>query len=1273
VNTLEVTAPVCSCDLVNPPVSGGDKNICVQSTIPELTATANANEVVEWYTSDCLTLLATGSAYTPIVNAVGSYDYCVIARSVINNNCVSDPITVNLTINGLPTITFGTPECALDLQSYSVTFASTDNVTVSHGDVIGTTIVDIPAGQDIEVTVTDVNACSTTVTVTAPICECDDVDAPIIVTNDSVCLNETNTELTVSTVAETTVTWYDAAVDGLSLAQGLTYISPETEAGTYTYYVEALNTTTGCVSDRTPVSFTINALPTINVDAKDCAADDLSYSVTISGDVTLVTVAGGGTISGDMIIDIPAGVDITVTFTDNTTGCENSQMIEAPNCACYIIATPISGGDQVICFEDANPQLSVQFVTDITFNWYTESTGGSIINTGTTYTPSDDQVGSYSYYVEAVALDGCMSNTRTEITLTINALPTLVEDTKECDPSLLTYFVTVTTSGEITSHSNGDLSGNTITNIPTGMTVKITVTDPVTGCEEEFEIEAPSCDCEDVPEPTVTDAEVCFGDSNPFLTANTIAGYTIDWYEMEVGGNALLLDGNMYQPTQTAAGDITIWVSARNIANGCLSDRVPVVFTINELPTAVIDATDCSADLTLYTVSYSTTANVTMTSAGTISGNQIIDIPADTDIIITVQDPSSGCINTINVNAPDCDCIDVEEPVSGGNAEICFGESNPILTANTVSGNELNWYADNTSTTPFQTGTDSYLESETSPGVYSVFVSATDILTGCESDRIEISLTIKEVPTITNIDREQTICSDDMNVAFVMESDQVNTTYAWTAAGQNVSGFQASGTGNISASTLTNSSDQEGIVTYTVVPSLDGCIGEAVEFVVVVNPIPNAGSAQSIECYIDAEFTMNASGNGTWKAANEAAQSINIENANDPSTRVTGFTTSGDYEFEWTVNGCSSIVVLSIMDNCPCVIENNNIIDNVDDTYCMNTGTLILEGEEASPLGGTYVWELNLDGAGFEAAPGVNDTKDYDASDLGSGNYQFRRLYNVVSVDGECNQVSNGVEFLVFTDKVAPGEIMFDPNPVCAGDTLFLMVDDYNSNLTYDWAISSGDARVIYQLDSMSSIVVTSSGTISVSVTQSLDGCFEADASNPTTLDIEVNAAPRFTLGVDTTFCEFDETYFLNAGEFEEYLWHDGSDDQEFEVEGEGIYSVAVTDSMGCVAVDEIDIKSFCCDFVWPNIFKADGIGQNNKFEIIDMYSCAITSKLKIFDRWGNLVFLGENTREWDGMYNGRPVAQGVYVFIYEYTAENADREIFEDHLSGDVTVIRDR
>ena len=202
-------------------------------------------------------------------------------------------------------------------------------------------------------------------------------------------------------------------------------------------------------------------------------------------------------------------------------------------------------------------------------------------------------------------------------------------------------------------------------------------------------------------------------------------------------------------------------------------------------------------------------------------------------------------------------------------------------------------------------------------------------------------------------------------------------------------------------------------------------------------------------------------------------------------------------------------------------------------------------------------------------------------------------------------------------------------------------------------------------------IVVESPGTIIVSVTQSLEGCDNNLVSVASEIEITVLDSPKPNLGQDTTFCELDETFIIHPGEFVEYEWHNGSTDSEFEVEGEGIYTVSVIDTMGCVGTDMVNIKSFCCEFAYPNIFKADSRGQNSVFKVTDIYDCVIEAELFIYDRWGNLVFIGDELDSWDGTFNGKFVEQGVYVFIYIYKAQDADREEFEDEVSGDITVLR--
>lgn len=65
-----------------------------------------------------------------------------------------------------------------------------------------------------------------------------------------------------------------------------------------------------------------------------------------------------------------------------------------------------------------------------TIDWYAASTGGTAITTGSnTYTPVAVNAGTYTYYAEAKNSNGCLSSSRTAVTLTITRLPITISAT----------------------------------------------------------------------------------------------------------------------------------------------------------------------------------------------------------------------------------------------------------------------------------------------------------------------------------------------------------------------------------------------------------------------------------------------------------------------------------------------------------------------------------------------------------------------------------------------------------------------------------------------------------------------------------------------------------------------------------------------------------------------------------------------------------------------------------------------------------------------------
>lgn len=73
------------------------------------------------------------------------------------------------------------------------------------------------------------------------------------------------------------------------------------------------------------------------------------------------------------------------------------------------------------------------------------------------------------------------------------------------------------------------------------------------------------------------------------------------------------------------------------------------------------------------------------------------------------------------------------------------------------------------------------------------------------------------------------------------------------------------------------------------------------------------------------------------------------------------------------------------------------------------------------------------------------------------------------------------------------------------------------------------------------------------------------------------------------------------------------------------------------------------CPLYAPNAFTPNGDDLNERFTVKHGEDCEMVSySIKIFDRWGQLVFESDEVseaRSWDGTLDGKPVQQGVYMY----------------------------
>lgn len=122
------------------------------------------------------------------------------------------------------------------------------------------------------------------------------------------------------------------------------------------------------------------------------------------------------------------------------------------------------------------------------------------------------------------------------------------------------------------------------------------------------------------------------------------------------------------------------------------------------------------------------------------------------------------------------------------------------------------------------------------------------------------------------------------------------------------------------------------------------------------------------------------------------------------------------------------------------------------------------------------------------------------------------------------------------------------------------------------------------------------------------------------------------------------------------------------------LYIIKITDETGCVAFDTVNIRVNQDRPIYaPNIFAPDNPGLNDHFTLYGGPAAESILLLRIYDRWGALVFetrdiaLGEPALGWDGIFKGKTVDNGV--FAWYALVRFVDR--VEIQYKGDVTVLR--
>jgi gliding motility-associated-like protein len=355
-NSIVITAPNCSCPVVNPPVSGGNKAYCASGTIPALTVTVQAGETADWYDSSSGgTLLLSGNlSYTP--TAAGTF-YAMTRN--ITTSCVSSTRTaVTLTMNPLPVPTLTSSDADnIICNGASVTFTAgggtnynfrVGGVSVQNGTLATYTTSTLTTGQVVDVIVTNSNGCiATSPGITTTV---NPGPTPSIISSDADNAFCAGTSVTFTGSGGTN---YNFRVEGTSVQNG-TSSTYTTTTLLNTNVVDVIVTdANGCSATSPGISNTVYVIPVPTLASSD--PDNTFCSGT-----SITFIAGGGTgynfrVDGASVQD---GTESNYTTSSLTDGQVLDVIVTIPNgCSATssaitntVITTPTAdagtGGDE---------------------------------------------------------------------------------------------------------------------------------------------------------------------------------------------------------------------------------------------------------------------------------------------------------------------------------------------------------------------------------------------------------------------------------------------------------------------------------------------------------------------------------------------------------------------------------------------------------------------------------------------------------------------------------------------------------------------------------------------------------------------------------------------------------------------------------------------------------------------------------------------------------------------------------------------------------------
>ncbi|SFQ25110.1 YDG domain-containing protein [Parafilimonas terrae] len=892
-------------------------------------------------------------------------------------------------------------------------------------------------------------------------------------------------------------------------------------------------------------TLTVNARPTAQITSDNTAICNpgtvhITGTVTAAGEWTL-TLSDNQTATGteNGTFDFTVSPSATTTYTlillsdanctSTSTDLTGSTTVTVNE---PVVITTQPDPSQKVC-GSTNSSISFSVVatgSGLTYQWYKNDIAHPVTGaTSATYTipnPVAADAGNYFVVVSGLSPCGTATSDYAELIvnqpITISQISPLAQTICKGDPAVFSVTATGTGLSFFWQHDGTTLSdGGDISIVSDAASSTLTISPTSVGDAGTYHLIVNGDDnvcAQAVSSPdailtvnkksakpisvTASKQVICAGESTvlTLIGGGGGTGETIHWYTGPNGSGTAVTAGN---GITVNPGSTTTYYGRYEDGSPCNYNSPDASITITVNPVSVSGTATMTNpevcygsvpanDITLSsdnvgtiqwqkstTLSFASAEDIVGAVGNTLTASQIGTLTQTTYFRAKV---TSGICSEAYSNVITITVNPLPTVVSVSPGTSCGGDV--TISATASAGATIDWYTTPTGGIPVATGTTSY--SPTISATTTFYAEARDITTGCISTvRTPVTATYKSKPDVSLTPGDpQTVCSGSPIADIVISNpnNTTGTTFTLFWDNNNVTGINSI-TGNMISGTVTNITNIQQTIHYTVTPDAYGCTGNPLSVTVFVNPKPTVSvtSAPTAVCY-NTPIAIN------YTNPNNVSGTVLTWSRTDPSGIQAGPATSGTNNINQTlVNTTTSNITVTYTlrvtspNGCYSEITKDVILyaEFKSDGFDITHGQTICLGATPAPLtvlvpvtGGSgsysYQWErYNTSTSGPWTS--VGNLPSYSPGPIGLFTPTY--LYRLIVTDNTCgSSATSPITSVVpgFGVELDASPLSDPPGPLCSGSSFQMNVKTKSllgifgiNNLNFSWNATGGDVTAI--------------------------------------------------------------------------------------------------------------------------------------------------------------------------------------------------------------------